>query len=196
MSATGIVVTIVVVAAVVAIAVLVWQLMRRRRLRQRFGPEYDRTVATQPNRGAAEHELRAREQRHAALELKELTADEQQRYTRLWMNVQSQFVDEPKQAVTDADALITDVMRDRGYPIGGDFGDRLKTLSVEHARTLDHYRAAHEISEANARGEASTEQLRQALVHYRTLAADLLGPAPSNPGRHAGNTPIDERKSQ
>jgi hypothetical protein len=195
MSATGIVVTIVVVAAVVAIAVLVWQLMRRRRLQQRFGPEYDRTVATQPNRGAAEHELRAREQRHAALELKELTADEQQRYTRLWMNVQSQFVDEPKQAVTDADALITEVMRGRGYPIG-DFGDRLKTLSVEHARTLDNYRAAHDISEANARGEASTEQLRQALVHYRTLASDLLGPMSSNPGRHAGNTSIDERESQ
>ena len=193
MSTTGIVVTIIVIVAVIVLAFLAWQLSRRRRLRHRFGPEYDRTVATQPNRGAAERELRAREQRHAALDLRELNPEEQQRYVQDWLRIQGGFVDDPRGSVGAADDLITKVIRARGYPIG-DFDERIATLSVEHSRTLDHYRAAHEISSANQRGEASTEQLRQAVVHYRALASDLLGPA-SEPARHAAGTGSEGRDS-
>ena len=155
MSTIGVVITIVVVAVVAIVALLMWQRLRRRRLQQRFGPEYSRAVSAQPNRAAAEHELRAREERHAALDLKDLSPEHQQRYAQQWVGVQSEFVDDPNHAVTDADALITTIMRERGYPTG-DFDDRIEKLSVEHARTLDHYRAAHTISLANQRGEAST----------------------------------------
>jgi FtsZ-interacting cell division protein ZipA len=188
MSTTGIVVTIVVVLVIALIALLVWQAVRRKRLQQRFGPEYDRAVQAQPDRAAAEHELRAREHKHAALELTELDPDEQQRYAQQWLQLQSWFVDDPRRAVTAADELITNVMHDRGYP-SGEFDDRVASLSVEHARTLDHYRSAHEVSIANQRGEASTEQLRQAIVHYRALASDLLGPITAKQQHPAGTDP-------
>jgi FtsZ-interacting cell division protein ZipA len=191
MSTTGLIVTIVVIVAVLVIAYLAWRMMRRRNLQHRFGPEYDRTVAEQPNRAAAEHELRAREQRHAELDLRDLSPQDQQRYVAEWQQIQASFVDDPRSSMQAADELITDVMRARGYPTG-DFEERVDTLSVEHARTLDHYRNAHEIAGANDRGEASTEQLRQALVHYRALAGDLLGPSAGAPGRHTANASTPE----
>jgi hypothetical protein len=173
MSSVGIVILVVVVVAIVVIALAAWNVARRRRLRDRFGPEYDRAVAEQPNRVAAENELRAREKRHAELDITSLSPQDQDRYLKEWTRVQAAFVEDPSDAVNAADALVTRMMRARGYPTG-EFSDRLGTLSVEHARTLDHYRAAHDIFEANLRGQASTEQLRQALVHYRVLATDLL----------------------
>lgn len=174
MSTTGIVVTIIVVVAIAILAFLAWTMTRRRHLQRQFGPEYDRAVAEQPNRVAAEHDLRAREARHAALELRELTPDERQRFEHEWLQVQHGFVDDPQSSLRAADGLITDAMRARGYPTGN-FDERVERLSVEHARTLDDYRVAHDISVASERGEASTEQLRQAVVHYRALAADLFG---------------------
>lgn len=173
MSTTGIVVLVIVIVAVVLIAIAMWSVVRRRQLRERFGPEYDRTVAEEPNRSAAERELRARERRHAQLDIKSLSPQDRDRYLKEWERVQAAFVEDPSDAVNAADALITRMMRSRGYPTG-EFDDQLGTLSVEHSRTLDHYRAAHETFEANLRGAASTEQLRQALVHYRVLATDLL----------------------
>lgn len=179
MSITAVIITIVLVIAVLAIAVVAWSVLRRRRLQQRFGPEYERQVATQPDRGTAERELRRREQRHAELKTRELSPEDRDRYTREWTELQAGFVEDPARAASSADELITRVMAARGYPTG-DFDDRLSSLSVEHSRTLGNYRVAHEISEANRRGQASTEQLRQALVHYRALADDLLG----NTGDH------------
>lgn len=173
MSSTGIIITAAVVVAVVAIAAVVWSGLRRRRLQRRFGPEYERVVTEQPNRSAAEHELRAREQRHADLELRPLDKEDKRRYLQDWARIQASFVEDPSSAVNGADELVTRVMADRGYPTG-DFDDRIETLSVEHASTLDHYRQAHDIALANRRGDASTEQLRQAVVHYRALASDLL----------------------
>jgi hypothetical protein len=173
MSTTGIVITIVVVIAVVVIALAVWNAMRRRRLRDRFGPEYERAVAEQPNRKAAETELRAREERHAQLSIQPISSADRDRYQKEWTRVQAAFVEDPVDAVNAADALVTRMMRARSYPTG-DFSEQLDSLSVEHARTLDHYREAHGTYEANLRGEASTEQLRQAFVHYRVLATDLL----------------------
>jgi len=125
-----------------------------------------------------------RERRHAELELRPLDPAAHEHYTKSWEEIQVRFVDAPEQAVGEADELVTRLIADRGYPTG-DYDDQLSHLSVEHARTLDHYRKAHDINERNARGEATTEQLRQALVHYRALFADLLG---TEPDRMAGST--------
>jgi hypothetical protein len=160
---------------------------RRRALRQRFGPEYDRVVESSEDRRAAERELRERERRHAELELRPLDPASSERYSASWEEIQARFVDAPNEAVGEADELVTRLIAERGYPTG-DYDDQLAHLSVEHARTLDHYRKAHEIHELNSRGEASTEQLRQALVHYRALFADLLGTEPLAGSAH---TPSD-----
>jgi hypothetical protein len=124
-----------------------------------------------------DEEQRERERRHASLELTELSPESKARYQAAWEEVQIQFVDNPSEAVGTADELVTRLIEERGYPTG-EYDERLADLSVEHAATLQHYRDAHEISERNAGGTASTEDLRQALVHYRVLFADLLGTEP------------------
>lgn len=177
MSSTQILVTVIVVLAVLLIAGASWVFTRRRALRNRFGPEYDRLVAEQESRTAAERELRERERRHAQLELTPLPPDSRARYAAAWQEIQARFVDSPGEAVGAADELVTRLVAERGYPTE-DYDDQLAHLSVEHARTLGHYRDAHEIHLQNERGEASTEQLRQAVVHYRALFADLLGEEP------------------
>lgn len=175
MSTVGIVVTVVVVVVVLLLLAAVWGWLRRRGLQRQFGPEYDRVVEQRGgHRVAAERELRSRERKHAELELRSLSAAEQQRYVAEWAKIQAGFVEAPRDSVLAADDLVTRVMAARGYPIGA-LDERTSTLSVEHSGTLDHYRAAHEISQLNARGTATTEQLRQAVVHYRALATDLLG---------------------
>ena len=178
MTSTQIVVLIVVILAVALVAAVAVRLVRRRSLQQTFGPEYDRVVAEKDDRAAAEQELRERQQRHAGLDLKPLSAESRARYSAAWEEVQVRFVDEPAEAVRTADELITRLIAERGYPTTGSYDDRLATLSVEHAETLGHYRDAHEISDRNDRGEATTEDLRQALVHYRALVADILGENP------------------
>lgn len=180
MSPTQIVLIIVTIAVVVAVGAVVWTLTRRQALRSRFGPEYDRAVTEQSNRSAAERELRERERRHAELSLRPLTETARQRYAAAWEEIQARFVDSPAEAVGAADELVTRLVAERGYPTE-DYEDQLAHLSVEHARTLGNYRDAHEIHLRNERGEASTEQLRQAVVHYRALFADLLG---TDPVRH------------
>jgi hypothetical protein len=170
---------ILIIVILVVIAAVAWgvQASRRKKLQSTFGPEYDRVVADTGSRSDAEKELREREKRHAGLELKPLSPESRARYAVSWEEVQIQFVDSPEQAVTTADDLVTRLVAERGYPTG-DYDDQLANLSVEHARTLGHYRDAHEIGRRNASGEASTEDLRQALVHYRVLFADLLGTEP------------------
>jgi hypothetical protein len=177
MSPIAIIILVIVVLVVIAAIVYGVQAGRRRRLQSTFGPEYDRAVADSGNRTEAEKELREREKRHAELELKPLSPESQARYSADWEEVQLQFVDNPAQAVGTADELVTRLITERGYPTR-DYEDRLADLSVEHARTLGHYRDAHEISERNRAGSAGTEDLRQALVHYRALFADLLGTDP------------------
>jgi len=183
MSPTLTIVLIIVILVIIAAIVYGVQAGRRKKLQSTFGPEYDRVVADTGNRTEAEKELREREKRHAELELKELSPESQQRYRAAWEEVQIQFVDNPSQAVGTADELVTRLITERGYPTAK-YDERLADLSVEHANTLEHYREAHEISERNAAGEASTEDLRLALVHYRALFADLLGtdPVPTTPG--------------
>ena len=182
MSAWLTIVLIIVVLAIVAAILLAVRVGRRKQLQKTFGPEYDRVVADSDSRTEGERELRDREKRHAELELKPLSAESKARYSVAWEEVQIQFVDAPETAVTTADELTTKLIAERGYPTG-DYDDRLATLSVAHARTLEHYRDAHAISERSKGGEATTEDLRQALVHYRALFADLLG---ENPVRSEG----------
>ncbi|MGW0431079.1 hypothetical protein ACWDV4_00810 [Micromonospora sp. NPDC003197] len=180
MSPTGIAITILAIIIVVVIAIVVWSSARRRALRSRFGPEYDRVVAEQSSRSAAEQELRDRERRHAELTITPLSEESRQHYTAAWEEIQARFIDAPTEAVGAADELVTRLIAERGYPTG-DYSDQLAHLSVEHARTLTSYREAHDIHLRNQRGEASTEELRQAVVHYRELFADLLG---TDPVRH------------
>ncbi|MEV6175940.1 hypothetical protein ACIHAR_27835 [Streptomyces sp. NPDC052016] len=167
----AIIIPIVVVIALAAVAATL--LMRRRQLRERFGPEYERTVEDAGNRMAGERELRAREKRHDALDIKPLDSGARERYARDWSSVQDEFVDRPEDAVHDADRLVTSLMHERGYPTQ-DFDQQLRDLSVEHGRTLEHYRAAHDVEELSTRHEATTEQLRGAMVHYRALFDELL----------------------
>ncbi|MEU3431228.1 hypothetical protein [Streptomyces gardneri] len=183
---TGTILAIVISAAVVlALIGLAFALDRRRRyrLRERFGPEYDRTIDDAGSRRAAEHDLGAREERHEALDIKPLSSGARERYTERWRGLQEQFVDRPEGAVHDADRLVGSLMHERGYPTEG-FEQRTRDLSVEHGRTLEHYRAAHEINTLSSSQQATTEQLRGAMVHYRALFDELLsdGDAP-RPGR-------------
>src|SRR4051812_6505322 len=182
MSALPAIVLIVIVLVIVAAVLFAVRAGRRKKLQQTFGPEYDRVVADADSRTEAERELRDREKRHAELELKPLSAEAKAKYSVAWEEVQIQFVDAPETAVSTADELTTRLIAERGYPTG-DYDDQLATLSVGHAQTLQHYRDAHSISERSKSGEASTEDLRQALVHYRALFADLLG---ENPVRSEG----------
>ncbi len=176
-----------VVAAVVVVLVLVALLAkersRRKHLRDRFGPEYDRTLSEQPRR-EAERELAEREKRHATLDIKELSPESRERYTREWAAVQERFVDHPTQAVDEADRLVTELMAERGYPTDGDPQQRFADLSVEHASTVDNYRTAHGVHARKDTEEVSTEELREAIVRYRSLFDDLLGTRAENRSAH------------
>jgi hypothetical protein len=178
--------TFVLVAVVILAAVLVgaglisWR--RRSALRGQFGPEYEREVRARGGRLRAEQELRRRQRLHSELDIRPLSEQRRQRHAGEWSEIQQLFVDDPPRALARADRLVSELLGERGYPTD----DRQKqeaTLSVEHAHVMDRYREAHEISARNARGEATTEELRRATVDYRSLVEQLLGadPATSRP---------------
>jgi hypothetical protein len=174
MSTTVVVIVVVVVVVIVLVAALVARpAMRRRRLKETFGPEYDRAVEDKGDVRGAEEELTNRQRRHQEFELNPLSDDHRARYVRDWSAVQEEFVDSPREAVDKADHLIGQVMSDRGYP-AGDFDQQAADLSVEHSDVLGHYRKAHTISQRTDADPASTEDLREAMVHYRTLFEDLV----------------------
>jgi hypothetical protein len=179
------IVIIVVVLVVLAIAAAVaMPAMRRRRLQQQFGPEYQRTVESTGDRKEAEQDLAQRAQRRKELEIRPLDPVARDGYAQRWRGTQERFVDSPNEAVEEADDLVQQVMRDRGYPTG-DFDQQARDVSVDHADVVSEYHAAHEISVLNGRRQASTEQLREAMVHYRTLFAELLDDGDSATGRAA-----------
>ena len=172
---------VIAIAAVIIVAAVVWSAYnarRRKGLQERFGGEYDRTVADAPSRREAESELSEREKRRQELDIRPLEQSARDRYASEWQNTQARFVDDPEAAVGDADRLIQQVMRDRGYPVE-DFDQRASDLSVDHPEVISNYRAAHGISIANERGNASTENLRTAMVHYRALFEELLETEPA-----------------
>ena len=168
---------VIVVAAALLVLGIVWGATRTRRtrsLQDRFGSEYDRTVEKAGGRRQAEQELSEREQRHEELDLRPLSPRARDRYLNDWEATQARFVDDPSGAVSEADELVQRVMRDRGYPVE-DFEQRAADISVEHPDLVEKYRTAHGIARANARGEASTEDLRHSVRHYRALFVELLG---------------------
>jgi hypothetical protein len=170
------------IAAAVLIAVtLAWIAVlsvtgRRRtaRLKERFGPEYERAVGEAGDRRAGEQELVARERKRQELDIVVLSPEVHAKYAEHWRLVQAAFVDDPSRAVGDADRLVTQVMRDRGYPID-DFDQRASDISVDHPDVVEHYRAAHTLHVAQEVGSIGTEAQRQAFVHYRALFEHLLG---------------------
>ncbi|GIH08553.1 hypothetical protein Rhe02_66200 [Rhizocola hellebori] len=177
MTPTGIALILFGLAVVILAGLAGYIYFRRQNLRQRFGPEYDRTVAEQDSTLAAERELLDRQRRHAQLDLKELPDDARQWYTEQWQQLQARFVESPEESIGAADELVTRLIADRGYPIK-DYDEQVTLLSVEHARTIGDYREAHDIAQRHTDGAADTEELRQAIVHYRALVADLLGQNP------------------
>lgn len=169
----AIVAAVVVVAIVVAVAVVAQQRRRSQQLRGRFGPEYGREIERTGDRREAESRLTRREEQRAELDIRPLEAGARERYAQEWRQVQARFVDEPGQAVRDSDRLVAEVMRERGYPVD-DFDRRASDVSVDHPDVAENYRSAHAIARRNERGESSTEELRQATVHYRSLFEQLL----------------------
>jgi hypothetical protein len=164
----------VVVLAVIAVAAWsIWHKRRTEALRQRFGPEYDRTLAQRGKRREAESELDARRRRREELDIRPLSVTSRERYAAGWRTTQGRFVDSPGKAVGEADELVLSVMRERGYPMDT-FDQRSADISVDYPQVVENYRAAHGISMANDHGQATTEDLRQAMVHYRALFEELL----------------------
>ena len=184
MTTTQIVILVLVLLVVAAVvAALMAQAKKRKHLQSRFGPEYERTVESSGKRREAERELAEREQRRQSLDIRPLPEHDRVAYADRWRSTQADFVDHPEMAVRQADLLVAEVMGKRGYPVG-DFEQMSRDVSVDHAGVVHEYRAAHDISELNDRKQASTEQLRQAMVHYRSLFTELL-----DDGSSSGGTP-------
>jgi hypothetical protein len=171
------IVILAVLLVLVAAAVVSWVFMYRKRqslrLQKRFGPEYNRTVKELGGQSQGEAELRMREARVLQLNITPLAPADAARFNQAWNRVQGRFVDNPKGAVAEADKLVREVMTKRGYPMG-DFERRASDISVDHPAVVASYRAAQVIAARDASGEADTEELRKAVVHYRTLFSELL----------------------
>ena len=169
-------VMILVVVAVLAVGAALWMYMQKKKtqgLRSKFGAEYDRAIDTNKDQSHAESDLEKRAKRVAQFHIRPLTHDERARYAEDWRVEQSLFVDDPRTAVKHADAMVQDVMKQRGYPVS-DFDQNAADLSVDHPRVVENFRAAHEIAVKDARDQSSTEDLRKAMVNYRALFDDLL----------------------
>jgi len=173
---------LIVIAAVVIliIAVLALLYVRKRRskstsadVRKKFGPEYDRAVREHGAGRKAEAKLEDREKRVAKLTIRDLDPMEQERFSKQWGSVQSRFVDSPKGAVAEADDLVSSLMKARGYPVS-DFEQRAADISVDHPRVVENYRSAHEIALRVGKDGATTEELRTAMIHYRSLFEELV----------------------
>jgi len=170
-------ITIIVIAVVVIIGVILGLVFARRnrsdKLHEKFGPEYDRTVQTMGGERKAQTELNERQKHVKTLDIRPLTVSEHDRYLAEWAAVQSKFVDEPGQAIKDADRLIIEVMQLRGYPVS-DFDQRAADISVKYPTLVSNYRGAREIAIKNKENKANTEELRQAMIYYRSLFDELL----------------------
>ncbi|MBA3510505.1 MAG: hypothetical protein H0T81_01180 [Sphingomonas sp.] len=182
--------TMLILLAVVAVAVIAGVLLLQRRrsqhLKSRFGPEYDHELEEKGSRSKAEAELAKREKRVSKLDIVPLEPAARQQFVERWTDVQAKFVDDPARAVAYADALLAEVMSARGYPVG-DFDQRAGDISVDHPKVVEHYRAGHEVAVRHERGEAGTEDLRQAMIHYRSLFDELVGENERSPQPEAAH---------
>jgi len=191
-TSTIVILAVVIVGVIVAAAVgvAVWFYLRNERsklLRSRFGPEYGRTVRAQGDAGHAEKILQERQDRVARMSIKPLSEQQRAQFAREWEAQQARFVDQPREAVNSADRLITEIMRVRGYPLG-DFEQRMADVSVDHPVVVENYRIAHAIAVKDQQGTVGTDELRQAMIHYRAMFADLL--------HDGGMTPVREVRSE
>lgn len=187
LSTTNLVIALIAITLVVIITIALYQNHRRNtaaHLRQRFGSEYDRTVLEQGSESRAQAHLAARESRVEHLQLRDLTPAERERSLSDWQAVQSRFVDHPKGAVLEADELVSSLMNARGYPVA-DFDQRAADISVHHPRVVDSYRSAHAVAIRLNTDDATTEDLRGAMIQYRTLFDELLEVRPSSQREHA-----------
>jgi hypothetical protein len=174
---TTVIFAVLLIALVAVVAWLIVQRQRSLRLKRRFGPEYELTVSEFRNQAKAEAELMAREKRVARLTIVPLTPADAFRFSHAWNTLQGRFIDSPKGVVSEADHLVRELMAKRGYPMG-DFEHMAADISVDHPTVVATYRAAQSIAARDARGEADTEELRKAVIYYRTLFDELLGAAP------------------
>jgi hypothetical protein len=180
-------ITVIALMIIALLAIAMWLHFRRHEsqtLERRFGPEYGRTVEALGSRPKAEAELKARQKRVEQLHIVPLAPQEAAHFSESWRSLQARFVDNPKGVLADADRLVRELMEKRGYPMG-DFETRAADISVHHPSVVEHYRAAHEIALQDERGEVDTEGMRQAVIHYRALFAELLEvePKPMREGK-------------
>jgi hypothetical protein len=193
-SSTSIIVVLGVVA-ILAIAVAVWfylQKQQTKRLRSKFGPEYNRAVRLEGDAKHAEQVLQERQKRVEKLSIKSLSAGERDDFAQAWEQEQARFVDEPTVAVDNADRLVQRVMKARGYPVS-DFEQRVADVSVDHPVVVENYRIAHDIAARGKNEEVSTEELREAMIHYRALFADLLHDGGVHPVRQV--RPVEQTRA-
>jgi len=169
-------IVIALVAGIIIGAAFSYVLQRSRsiRLKDRFGPEYSRTVAETGDRWKAESELQRRAKRVERLRIRGLEPNERRRFVDAWKDVQARFIDDPDGTLVEADRLVGSVMSAEGYPVG-DFEQRAADISVDHPRVVDNYRAAHQVALRHGESKVATEDLRRAMIHYRTLFEELVG---------------------
>jgi hypothetical protein len=189
MDTVVVIIIVVVIAVAAAAAAIVYQRRRSSQLQQRFGPEYRRTVEESGDQRAAERELRAREQRRSELDVTPLSGESAGRYRDEWNTLQQGFVDEPGNAVVQADRLVLRMMRESGYPVD-EFDQRAADISVDHPDVAENYRQAHRVAVAQAQGQTDTEELRQAVTAYRRLVYVLL----ADPDERHPSGPTDTKE--
>jgi hypothetical protein len=173
MDTTTLIIVVLVVLVVVLAAILFMQRRQSDHLRSRFGPEYERELKQSGDKRKAEAKLQEREKRVEKLSIRPLTPAHREQFTNDWQQIQADFVDDPKRSIGRADSLVQEVMAERGYPVES-FEQVAADVSVDHPAVVQHYRAGHDIAERHRRGEASTEELRQAMIHYRELFDELV----------------------
>jgi len=174
MTNAQIVALVVGVVALVVVALVAMRTLRSRRLRQRFGPEYKRVVRESGSEARGEERLAKLERRVERFKIRPLSSADRERFVEAWRAIQAKFVDSPEQALIEGDQLVREVMVTRGYPVE-DFEQQAADLSVNHPFVVEHYRSTHEIALKHAAGSASTEDLRQGMLHCRKLFEDLSG---------------------
>ena len=174
MSTTTLIILVLAIAALALAGVMFYQREKTRKLKAKFGPEYDRLTQQEGSARKGETILESRQKRVEKFNVKPLTREESDRFAAEWRAAQERFVDDPRRAVADADRLINEALRLRGYPVG-DFEQQAADLSVEYARLVDDYRSAHQVAMQDERGQATTEDLRRAMQHYRNLFENVLG---------------------
>jgi hypothetical protein len=187
MNTTTVIILAIVLLLIAVAAFFYFRQRRSENLRKQFGPEYKRAVKQYGDQRKAEAELAEREKRVRKLDIRGLTRDEKNRFADNWKKTQARFVDAPSPAVSEADSLVKELMLARRYPVG-EFQQRAADISVDHPAVVSNYRDAHEIAERNKSGKATTEDLRQAMVHYRSLFEELLEMTAAEPSNRSEQT--------